>query len=196
MKPIIGIISRKSLSDSNKNIDIVYKDIYNAILNSGGIPIGIPNETNILEYLNICKGIIFQGGDTIEKFNLNTIKILKEKDIPTLGICLGMQEMFYENNDYDIKNHKNTTHKVNINNDTLLHKILNKDTIIVNSRHKSSLHNPTYKISGIADDNIVESLEDSKQKFFIGLQWHPENIYDLSHESRLIFDYFVKICDN
>ena len=61
MKPIIGIISRKSLSESKKNIDIVYKDIYNSIIKSGGVPIGIPNETNILEYLNICKGIIFQG---------------------------------------------------------------------------------------------------------------------------------------
>ena len=196
MKPIIGIISRKSLSDSNKNIDIVYKDIYNAILNSGGIPIGIPNETNILEYLNICKGIIFQGGDTIEKFNLNTIKILKEKDIPTLGICLGMQEMFYENNDLNIKNHKNTIHEVNIKKETLLYKILNKEKIIVNSRHKSSLYNTNYIISSISPDNIIESLEDNNQKFFLGLQWHPETIYKTNPNSRLIFDYFIKICDN
>jgi len=196
MKPIIGIISRKSLSETKRNIDIVYKDIYSSVLKSGGIPIGIPSDTNILEYLNICKGIIFQGGDNIETFNLNTIKILKEKDIPTLGICLGMQEMFYENNDFDINNHKNTMHPINIKKDTLLYKILNKDTIIVNSRHKSSLHNPSYKISSISKDNVVESLEDPNKTFFLGLQWHPENIYDESIDSRLIFDYFIKICNN
>lgn len=196
MKPIIGIISRTSLTDTNKNIDIVYKDIYNSIIKSGGIPIGIPSNTNILEYLNICKGIILQGGDSINEFNLNTIKILKEKNIPTLGICLGMQEMFYENNDFDIKNHKNTTHKIYINKDTLLYKILNKDIIVVNSRHKSSLHNPSYQISSISEDNIIESLEDNKYKFFLGLQWHPESLYKTNPNSRLIFDYFIKICDN
>lgn len=196
MKPIIGIISRKSLSESKKNINIVYKDIYSSILKSGGIPIGIPNETNILEYLKICKGIILQGGDDIEAFNLNTIKILKEKNIPTLGICLGMQEMFYENNDFDIENHKNTYHKINILKDTLLYKILNSDTTIVNSRHKSSLHNTSYQISSISEDNIIESIEDSNKKFFLGLQWHPENIYDVNFDSKMIFDYFVKICDN
>ena len=196
MKPIIGIISRTSLTDSNKNIDIIYKDIYNSVIKSGGIPIGIPNKTNIKEYLNICKGIILQGGDNIDIFNLNTIKILKDKDIPTLGICLGMQEMFYENNDFDIKNHKNITHKIYIKKDTLLYKILNKDEIIVNSRHKSSLHNSSYKINSISEDNIIESLEDPNQKFFLGIQWHPENIYNINIDSKLIFDYFIKICDN
>jgi len=196
MKPIIGIISRKSLSETKKTIDIVYKDIYSSILKSGGIPIGIPNETDILEYLKICKGIILQGGDDIETYNLNTIKILKERDVPILGICLGMQEMFYENNDFDIENHQNTYHKINIVKDTLLSKILNKDYTIVNSRHKSSLHNTSYKISSMSEDNIIESLEDNNKKFFLGLQWHPENIYDVNLDSKMIFDYFVKICDN
>ena len=44
MKPIIGIITRKSLSENNHNIDIVYKDIATSIIKSGGIPIGIFNE--------------------------------------------------------------------------------------------------------------------------------------------------------
>lgn len=196
MKPIIGIISRKYLSDTNKKIDIVYKDIYSSIIKSGGIPIGIPNEVNIEDYLSICNGIILQGGDNIEKFNLETIKILKEKQIPTLGICLGMQEMFYENNDIDIDNHKNTTHIINIKQNTLLNKIIRKDQILVNSRHKSALNNSQYLISSISLDNITESLEDPTLKFFLGLQWHPENIYDNSPHAKAIFDYFIKICHN
>lgn len=196
MKPIIGIISRKYLSESKKEIDIVYKDIYKSILKSGGIPIGIPNEVNIKDYLKICNGIILQGGDDIEKFNLETIKILKEQQIPTLGICLGMQEMFYENNDINIDNHQNTIHLINIEKNTLLHKIIKKDQILVNSRHKSALSNSKYLVSSKSLDNIAESLEDNAQNFFLGLQWHPENLYDEDSHARMIFDYFIKICHN
>ena len=68
MKPIIGIITRKSLSESNHNIDIVYKDIATSIIKSGGIPIGIFNEY-FDNYLNICDGFILQGGSTLEEKN-------------------------------------------------------------------------------------------------------------------------------
>ena len=105
MKPIIGIISRNYYSETNKKINIVYDDLYKAILKSGGIPIGIPQNENIKNYLPIINGIILQGGDDINKHNLKTIKILLEKNIPTLGICLGMQEMFFYNNLIDIFNH-------------------------------------------------------------------------------------------
>ena len=40
-KPIIGIITRKSISNEGHNINIVYNDLVNAINNNGGIPIGI-----------------------------------------------------------------------------------------------------------------------------------------------------------
>ena len=68
MKPIIGIITRKSLSESNHNIDIVYKDIATSIIKSGGIPIGIFNEY-FDYYLSICDGFILQGGSTLEEKN-------------------------------------------------------------------------------------------------------------------------------
>jgi len=197
MKPIIGIISRNSLSETNKKINITYTDIISSILKSGGLPLSIPSNTNIDEYLNICNGFILQGGDDIDSHNLNTIKILKEKNIPLLGICLGMQEMFYNNNMIDIPNHHlNSLHEINIKKNTLLYKVLKKEKILVNSRHKSSIKNTEYKISSISKDNIIESIEDNKHKFFLGLQWHPENLYDIDSNSKKIFDYFVKMCKN
>ena len=159
MKPIIGIISRPYYSATNKKINTIYNDIITSVIKSRGIPIGIPNNEDITPYLSICKGFIFQGGDDIEEHNLKTIKILKEKNIPTLGICLGMQEMFYHKNLIDIQNTK-------------------------------------YQISAISQDNITESIEDPNTKFFLGLQWHPENLYNIDSNSRKIFDYFIKICNN
>ena len=128
MKPIIGIISRTYYSATNKKIDIIYKDIISSVKQSKGIPIGIPHNEDITPYLDICKGFILQGGDDIEEHNLKTIRILKEKNIPTLGICLGMQEMFYHKNLIDIPDHQiNSLHEIKIIKNTLLHKIIKKD---------------------------------------------------------------------
>lgn len=197
MKPVIGIISREYYSATNKKINIVYNDIISSVIKSNGIPIGIPYNEDITKYLNICNGFILQGGDDINKFNLKTIKILKEKDIPTLGICLGMQEMFYKNNLIDISNHNiNSLHEIKINKNTLLHKIIKKDKILVNSRHKSAIKKTNYLVSSISSDNIIESIEDPKQTFFLGLEWHPENLYKIDSNSRKIFDYFIKVCNN
>lgn len=197
MKPVIGIISREYKSATNKKINIVYNDIISSILKSGGIPIGIPYNENILNYLDICNGFILQGGDDINNHNLETIKILKEKNIPTLGICLGMQEMFYQQNLTNIPNHYiNYLHEIRIIKNTLLYKILKKEKILVNSRHNSAINTTNYKISSISKDNIIESCEDSNCNFFLGLQWHPENLYDIDSNSKKLFDYFIKICQN
>ena len=196
MKPIIGIISREYHSATNKKINIIYNDIISSVIKSKGIPIGIPYNEDITNYLNICNGFILQGGDDINKHNLKTIKILKEKNIPTLGICLGMQEMFYHNNLMDIPNHNiNSLHEIKIIKDTLLYKILKKDKILVNSRHNSAISNTKYLVGSISN-NVIESIEDPNQKFFLGIQWHPENLYSIDSNSRKLFDYFIKACDN
>lgn len=197
MKPVIGIISRNYFSATNKKINIVYNDIISSVIKSEGIPIGIPSNEDITPYLNICHGFIFQGGDDINSYNLKNINILKEKNIPTLGICLGMQEMFYQNNLIDIPNHHiNSLHEIKIKKNTLLYQILKKEKILVNSRHKSAFKTSNYIISSISQNNIIESLEDKQQKFFIGIQWHPENLYDIDPNSKKLFDYFIKICNN
>lgn len=197
MKPIIGIISREYRSETNKKINIVYNDIISSVIKSNGIPIGIPCNEDITNYINICNGFILQGGDDIDKHNLKSIKTLKEKNIPTLGICLGMQEMFYHKNLIDIPNHQiNNLHEIKINKDTLLYKIVKKEKLLVNSRHKSAIKDTKYLVSSASKDNIIESIEDPNQLFFLGLQWHPENLYKIDSNSRKIFDYFIKICNN
>lgn len=198
MYPIIGIISRKMASSSGKIIDVIYQDIMKSVIKSGGIPIGIPND-NIYPYLNICNGFILQGGDDIDENNLKIIKIIKEKNIPLLGICLGMQEMAYFENGiiYDIPNHKNNTlHEIVIDKSSLLYKILAKEKILVNSRHKSAVSETNLSVSAISSDNVIEAVEDKNHKFFLALQWHPENLYDIDTNARKIFDYFIEVCHN
>ena len=197
MKPIIGIIYRDSLSESNKKINIIYEDISKCIINSGGIPIGISNKY-IDNYFNICNGFILQGGSDIDPNNLEVITKIKEKNIPLLGICLGMQEIgiSYNGIDIDIDNHLNTYHNIIIDKDSLLYKILNTNKIKVNSRHKSSIINSNLSTSSKSLDNINESFEDKNKLFLLGVQWHPENTYQSDIHSKKIFDYFIKICND
>ena len=195
MKPIIGIITRKSKSSSGNDIDIIYSDIISSVIRSGGIPIGIDN--NIDTYIDICNGYILQGGDDIDSNNINILKILYEKDIPVLGICLGMQEMgvFKDGILVDTLGHlDNKLHKINIKKDSLLYNIINKEEILVNSRHKSIVNKTNLCVSGISYDNYIEAIEDKNKKFFLGIQWHPENMYDTSVDAKKIFDYFINIC--
>ncbi len=189
---------RKSKSENGHNINIVYKDIEKAIIKSKGIPIGINNE-NFEDYLNICQGFILQGGDDIDNDNLIIIQKLYDLNIPVLGICLGMQEMAHLFNGKEVlieNHHHKTYHDILIIKDTLLHKIIGVSKITINSRHLWAIYNTSLKTSSKANDNVIESVEDSDKKFFLGLQWHPENMYEYDLNSRKIFDYFIKVCND
>ena len=90
-KPIIGIVTRNSISLENHNINIIYNDIVKSIINNGGIPVGITLFSNYKELIDICDGIILQGGINNEAYESFISKYCYEKDIPCLGTCLGMQ---------------------------------------------------------------------------------------------------------
>lgn len=195
---IIGIVTRKSKSYENHNIDIVYTDIVNAVKRNKAIPIGLILEEDYKELIDLCDGIIFQGGDDFEKYDLEALKYSYDKNIPVLGICLGMQLMgvLFDGSMIDIDNHNNKSdyvHSVKIKRGTKLYDIFKTDIIKVNSRHKSVIENTKLNISSISSDGYIESLEDSSKKFFLGVQWHPESmVYDTKQNK--LFDYFIKSC--
>lgn len=198
MKPIIGIIMRSSVSESNLPIKYIYDDVSYAIYKSGGIPIGI-DPKYIDNYLKICQGFIIPGGNEVVENDLLAIKKITEADIPLLGICLGMQEVAYLNSGTitDIINHKiEGLHEIIIKHDSLLYKILGCEKTLVNSRHKSAIVSTRLTVSAISYDNVIEAVEDKSKKFLLGIEWHPENMYDKEINARKIFDYFIKICND
>lgn len=189
---------RSSVSESNLPIKYIYDDVSYAIYKSGGIPIGI-DPKYIDNYLKICQGFIIPGGNEVVENDLLAIKKITEADIPLLGICLGMQEMAYLNSGTitDIINHKiEGLHEIIIKHDSLLYKILGCEKTLVNSRHKSAIVSTRLTVSAISYDNVIEAVEDKSKKFLLGIEWHPENMYDKEINARKIFDYFIKICND
>ena len=200
MEPIIGIITRTSISLENHKTSIIYSEIEDAIINNGAIPIGITLNDNYKKLINLCDGIIFQGGDDFEIYDFATLKYIYDIDKPVLGMCLGMQLMglLFNGNMIDINNHKKTlnySHEVKIKRNSKLYNIFKTDVIKVNSRHKSVIKNTKLNISGISQDGYIEAIEDTSKKFFIGVQWHPESMLKYDDKQNNLFKQFIKCCN-
>lgn len=175
-------------------------EVVYSIINNDAIPIGIyvDDINNAKKIIDICNGILIPGGDEINYSDLKLIKYIYDKDIPCLGICLGMQEMGYLFNgemgkigNYNhLKPELKYVHNIKINKSSKLYEIINDENIIVNSRHKDYLIKTDLDISSISD--VIESIEDKNKKFFIGVQWHPESMLSYDINSNLLFKEFIK----
>ncbi|MBQ9072176.1 MAG: gamma-glutamyl-gamma-aminobutyrate hydrolase family protein [Bacilli bacterium] len=199
-KPIIGIVTRSFISTENHDISIIYKNIEKAIIKNGGMPIGITLNDNYKELIDICDGIIFQGGDDFEKYDLEALKYAYDINKSVLGICLGMQLMgiLFDGEMIDINNHKkylNYAHSIKIKRNSKLYNIFKTDIIKVNSRHKSVIKNTSLNITAISNDGYIEALEAINKNFFIGVQWHPESMIDYDNKQNNLFKNFIKSCD-
>ena len=141
------------------------------------------NFSKVIDTIKLCDGIILPGGNDESKFGVKLAKYLYDINKPTLGICLGMQNMAEA---FDGKIEKLSTnfhnnnliysHKIIIKKGTLLYKILGVKSILVNSSHNYNVTDTKLNISSYSDDCVIESIEDNNKKFYLGVQFHPERL--------------------
>ncbi|HET7437286.1 MAG TPA: gamma-glutamyl-gamma-aminobutyrate hydrolase family protein [Thermoanaerobaculia bacterium] len=120
-------------------------------------------------------------------------KAAREHGIPTLGICLGLQMMNVAAGgslvqdidsamDTEIRHasipEDRARHDVIVEQGTKLASILRSGEMNVNSSHHQAIKNvgEGLRITAHAPDGIVEGLEDPSHPFYIGVQWHPEDM--------------------
>lgn len=163
---------------------------------------------HIDSYLDMVDGVIFPGGYKITPYDQYLLKRCVERNIPTLGICLGMQLMGSYPNDFKMEKNNTDidhfqeddnllTHKVSIKKGTLLYKILEEDEILVNSFHNYHIEDCfDNTINAYSEDGLIEGVERDDCKFYLGIQWHPEISYEFDLNSRKIIDAFLKVCEN
>ncbi len=137
-----------------------------------------------------------------------------EQDMPILGVCRGVQLMnvaaggsLYQDIyvQHEGTNDHNPTatsgvhpyHRVSINQETLLHKIFNRLELGVNTHHHQAVKKlgDGYIASGIASDGIVEAIESTKLTFAVGVQWHPEEMYEAYPEFNRLYRSFIEAAD-
>ena len=192
----IGIIVRE-FEENNKSFIGCRRDVLDVFLKYPVQIILIPIDLlwdQILYLVQLCDGIVLTGGDHFVDNDFLLVQYLYKQDIPTLGICLGMQAMALSFGGYgEIKvgnNHYLKEHAIVIKKNSLLYSILGVKQSVVNSRHKTGVQNTNLVVNARAFDGVIEAVEDKKKKFFLGLEWHPESL--VNKKSDLIFEAFIK----
>lgn len=141
-------------------------------------------------------------------FELNMIKYAIKRKIPIFGICRGLQVLnialggsLYQDlscmpqktlRHADPKETDKMFHKVKVEKRTLLHEIIGKHTIDVNSSHHQTINKIGGRLRAAAysSDGVIEGLEYPDYGFLLAVQWHPEMILRRSHSKKL-FEAFI-----
>jgi putative glutamine amidotransferase len=177
-------------------------DILDGVLLAGG------NDCDPALYGEECHPSVAPMDVRRQSSDTTLARLAREHDIPALGICLGMQVMNVVAGGsllQDIASQHETTiehaslpsdrteHQVIIAEGTHLAAIVGAGESTVNSSHHQAVRKlgDGLRQTAVAPDGIVEGLEDPSHPFYIGVQWHPE---DMSGEasSDTLFAAFIE----
>jgi len=90
------------------------------------------------------------------------------------------------------------SHKVDVMKGTLLDAAAKSHSMQVNSTHHQGIKKMGRGLlaCATAPDGLVEGVEikSARKQFLLGVQWHPEQLYDADEASRGIFKSFITAC--
>lgn len=135
-----------------------------------------------------------------------------EDDKPLLGICRGIQVMnvamggtlyrdiateFGQTIDHDLDSQKSRDfqgHTVAVRAGSQLATLLGETHPSVNTMHHQAIRVLGDGLTPVATspDGLIEGVERDGAHFFVGVQWHPEELYQYSEPMRRLFEGFVR----
>lgn len=237
MRPLIGIPCHPGLrAGTARPIYGNNRAYVHAVESAGGVPVLIPllgDLSGLNSLLPRLDGLLLSGGLDIQPHYYNEEPHAKlgeveplmdelefalarwaiEKDIPTLGICRGLQlmnvafggslyqdlaeeygtKLFHPNWDAP----RNTIiHDVHVEVGSIAEEIFGVRDIAANSLHHQGVKLPGkgVRISGYADDGVVEMIEVPSKRFMVGMQCHPEELYTEHGRWQRLFQAFTDAC--
>lgn len=149
--------------------------------------------------------------DTLE---LALLPLVMETRKPILGICRGAQLLniglggdVYQDipsqfaQEFPIAHNQSfsyeiPSHSVTIQTGTLLDQIILAAQIRVNSMHHQAVRRLASGLiaSAYAPGQLIEAIEMPDYPFFLGVQWHPEYLWEQDEATGRIFQSFVSAC--
>jgi putative glutamine amidotransferase len=214
-KPIIGIGSDVQHVEGSRDRAFTYLTYIDSLRRAGAVPVLIPPQPeNAAELVEGLDGILLAGGEDCDpelygqerhpavtelmdkrrqSNDLTLAKVARERGIPTLGICLGLQMMnvaaggtLVQDIDSAIdteiqhvsKPEDRARHDVIVEQGTRLASMVPAVELNVNSSHHQAIGQVAdgLRVTAHAPDGVVEGLEDPRHPFYIGVQWHPEDM--------------------
>lgn len=226
-KPIIGIVSKHYAKYKNDRTDTFIRDeLKQAIFDNDGVAIGIlPTEDkikytgdidnlyddlsevekeNLVSQIELCDGVILQGGTETDNYESIVAKYCYDNDIPILGICAGQNNIVralggttykIPNPEKHNKSFDEYVHSITINKDSKFFSIVNTESMSVNSRHQRAVKDcPLLEKVGFCEDGYPDVVESKDKKFYIGVRFHPESLYKKDEIHNKIFKVFINCC--
>ena len=140
-----------------------------------------------------------------DSYDLTLVKLAIEHNIPILGICRGLQlinvamggtlyqDLPSQHSQEIIHRQESGTilaHKVLVTPDTQTYKVLGVSELMTNSLHHQAIRKlaPELKITGKAEDGVVEMIEGYPTRSVLAVQYHPE--YFASEGDTLMGKFF------
>lgn len=147
-------------------------------------------------------------------FELHLTKAALEKGLPILGICRGCQMLNIAaggtiiqdipsvlGRDKVIKHSQLAprwypTHTVEFTAGSKLEQIFGTRNLSINSYHHQAIKEPApgFTVTALAKDGVVEAIEQMEHRFLIGVQWHPELMFQKNTIFTNLFKSFVESC--
>ena len=147
-----------------------------------------------------------------DELELALLRLAMEAKKPILGVCRGVQILniglggdIYQDIPSQFKEefpiahtqpfaYDIPSHTVSVTPGTLLARIAQNSVIKVNSMHHQAVRRvaPGLTASGHAPGGLVECVEKPDYPFFIGVQWHPEYLWEQDEAAERLFGMFVE----
>jgi len=230
LKPIIGIGCDVEQKEGERARAFVFLTYVEALRRAGALPVLIPPQPeNAADLVEALDGVLLAGGEDCDPAlygqeqhpkvthlmevrrqgnDLALAQAARQRGIPTLGICLGLQMMNVGAGGtlvQDIDSHLETEirhaslpenrgrHGVLIEQGTKLAAMVPAAELDVNSSHHQAVGRvgEGLRVTAHAPDGIIEGVEDPRHPFYIGVQWHPEDMVG-EGSATMLLDAFVK----
>jgi len=144
-----------------------------------------------------------------DAFEIKLARMAIKGQIPVLGICRGAQVLniaaggtVYQDLNTQLagclKHYQQApgwaaTHRINIEKGSLLESIFQVLEIRVNSYHHQAVRDlaPGFNICARSSDGVVEAIEGAPGSFILGLQCHPEEMWEKDTRFLRLFQAFT-----
>ncbi len=151
------------------------------------------------------KDVMSENREAFDRAVFNEAMVQKKK---VLSICAGLQQvnviyggtliedvptLVKKSIDHGDFNGKPSSHKVQVLKESNLFKVVGKKEMFVKSSHHQAVKKLGKNLiaTAHAPDGVIEAIEISGNKNFIGVQWHPEVSIE-NEETQSLFEWLTK----